>query len=50
MRRDGESRVDVPADAEVITIQDFGQFQGVNQQGKREINPEILKKVIQDAN
>ncbi len=50
LRRDGESRVDVPADAEVITIQDFGQFQGVNQQGKREINPEILKKVIQDAN
>jgi len=48
LRRDGEISVDVPANAEIITIQDFGQYQGFDDRGNWNINPEILKKVIKD--
>jgi hypothetical protein len=41
-------KVDVPANAEVITTKDVHQFQSFDQQGIRKIDPEILKKVIKD--
>ena len=48
LRRDEEIKVDTPAWAEVITTKELNNFQWFNEKGEREINPEILKKVIKD--
>ena len=48
LRRDEEIKVDIADGADVITIKDFNQFQWFDTAGKWNINPEILKKVIQD--
>ena len=48
LRRDDEIKVDVPANADMITTKDLNQYQWFNQEWDREINPEILKKVIKD--
>jgi hypothetical protein len=55
LRRDEEIKMDVPANAEVITTQELINYQwfnpakdGAGAQGERKINPEILKKVIKD--
>jgi len=48
MRRDAEIKTDIPAWADVITIQDLDLFQWFNDKGKREIYPEIMQKVIKD--
>ena len=48
LRREEEIKVDVPAWAEVITTNQLNEYQWFNANGQREINPEILKKVIKD--
>lgn len=46
--RDEEIKVDIPAWAEVIKTYQLNEYQWFDSEGKRKINPEILKKVIQD--
>ena len=46
--RDEEIKVDIPAGAETVKTHDIGKYEGYTQEGEREINPEILKKVIVD--
>ena len=48
LRRDEEIKVDIPAGAEIVQSKELHQYQWYNQQWEREINPEILKKVIVD--
>ncbi len=47
LRRDEPIKVDIPADAEVVKSDALDQFEWVRD-GERYIDPEILKKVIQD--
>lgn len=48
LRRDEEIKVDIPVGAEIVQSRDLASYQGYNQEGQREINSEILKKVIVD--
>ena len=48
LRRDEEIKVDVPANVEVITTKDLNQYQWFDAEGKRQIDKNILKKVIKD--
>ena len=48
LRRDEEIKVDIPANAEVITPKDMNQYQWYNDQWEWTMNSEILKKVIKD--
>jgi len=48
MRRDEEIKVDIPAWADILEVMDLDKYQRFNFSGEREINPEILKKVIKD--
>lgn len=46
--RDEEIKVDIPAGAEVVKSKELDTYQWYNEKWAREINPEILKKVIID--
>ena len=48
LRRDGVISTDISPSAEVISTKDLASYQRFTFDGKREINPEILKKVIKD--
>ena len=48
LRRDEDIKVDIPTTAEVIEAKDLNNFQRFNFKWEREINPDILKKVIKD--
>jgi hypothetical protein len=48
LRRDEEIKVDIPIWAELITTTELDQYQWFDADWNRKINPEILKKVIQD--
>jgi hypothetical protein len=48
LRRDEEVKVDIPAGAEVVKSKELDTYQWYNEKWAREINPEILKKVIVD--
>jgi hypothetical protein len=48
LRRDTEINVDMPVGADIITTKDLNQYQRFTFSGEREINPDILKKVIKD--
>ena len=48
LRRDEEIKVDIPEWAELINSTELDQYQWFNPGLEREINPEILKKVIVD--
>lgn len=41
-------KVDIPADAQIVSTSDLDQYEGYDADGKRTINPSILDKVIQD--
>lgn len=47
--RDEPIRVDIPDGSDVIGISDLDAFQGIDAQGVWQINPDISKKVIRDA-
>jgi hypothetical protein len=46
--RDEVIKVDIPADAQIVSTSDLDQYEGYDADGKRTINPSILDKVIQD--
>ena len=48
LRRDEPIKVDIPADLEQVHVRDLDQYEGYDENGKRHINEEILKKVIID--
>ena len=48
LRRDEPIKVDIPADAELVNIRDLDKYESYDENGKRKINEEILKKVIID--
>ena len=48
LRRDEPIKVDIPADAELVNVRDLDKYEGYDENGKRYINDEILKKVIID--
>jgi hypothetical protein len=48
LRRDEPIKVDIPSDAEIVKASDLDHYEGYDAEGKRHINPDILKKVIQD--
>ena len=48
LRRDNEITTDIPANADVIQAKDLDKFQRFSFKGEREIDPEIMKKVIKD--
>lgn len=48
LRRDEEINVDIAPNADVITTQDLAQYQWFDSVEKRQIDPEIMKKVIKD--
>ena len=48
LRREEEIKVDIPAWTEILTRGDLDTYQWYNDKGEREINKEILKKVIKD--
>ncbi len=48
LRRDEEIKVDIPEWAEVLEAKDFWAYQRYDADGKWQINPEIMKKVIKD--
>ena len=48
LRRDEEIKVDVPTNAEIITTKELVNYQRYDAEWIRQINPEILKKVIKD--
>ncbi|MDR2190378.1 MAG: hypothetical protein LBP53_04230 [Candidatus Peribacteria bacterium] len=48
LRRDEPIKVDIPANLEQVNVHDLDQYEGFNAEGKRIINPDILKKVIID--
>ncbi len=50
MRREEKITVDIPAWVEVIEVKDLSLYQWFDEQWKRKINPDILKKVIKDTN
>jgi hypothetical protein len=46
--RDEPIKVDIPAGLEQVNVSDLDQYEGFDPEGKRTINPDILKKVIID--
>jgi hypothetical protein len=48
LRRDEPIKVDIPADAEVVKVSELDDYEGFDENGKRYIKEEILKKVIED--
>ena len=48
LRRDEPIKVDIPANAELVNVCDLDTYEGYDENGKRKINEEILKKVIID--
>ena len=48
LRRDEPIKVDIPADLEQVKVSELDQYEGYDENGKRHINEEILKKVIID--
>ena len=46
--RDEPIKVDIPSDAELVNVCDLDKYEGYDENGKRNINEEILKKVIVD--
>lgn len=48
MWRDKQIKVDIPQSVDVIQTQDLDKYQWYNEKWNWYINPEILKKVIQD--
>ena len=48
LRRDEPIKVDIPTDLEQVHVRDLDQYEGYDENGKRHINEEILKKVIID--
>ena len=46
--RDEAIKVDIPADAEVVTTDSLDHYEWYDSTWKRTIDPSILKKVIQD--
>jgi hypothetical protein len=48
LRRNEPIKVDIPSDLERLDVQDLDQYEGYDAEGKRHINPDILKKVIID--
>jgi len=48
LRREEEIQVDVPSWANVTTIAELDQYESLDSEGNRQINPEILTKVIKD--
>ncbi|MDD3793946.1 MAG: hypothetical protein PHI37_03980 [Candidatus Gracilibacteria bacterium] len=50
MWRDEKIKVDIPENSEIVEVKDLNNFQGYDSNGNWFINPEIMKKVIQDKN
>ncbi|MDD5770397.1 MAG: hypothetical protein PHE25_05500 [Candidatus Gracilibacteria bacterium] len=50
MWRDEKIKVDIPENAEIVEMKNLSSFQGFDSNGNWFINPEIMKKVIQDEN
>ncbi|MDD5770355.1 MAG: hypothetical protein PHE25_05285 [Candidatus Gracilibacteria bacterium] len=50
MWRDEKIKVDIPENAEIVETKNLSSFQGFDSNGNWQINPEIMKKVIQDEN
>ena len=48
LRRDGEIKVDIPQWADVVETQNLASYEWFDEQWNRQINPDILKKVIKD--
>ena len=48
LRRDEPIKVDIPEYAELVKVSDLDQYEGYDENGKRHIDEEILKKVIID--
>ena len=48
LRREDESRVDIPEWADVVNASDLAYYQWFDEQWNRKITPEILKKAIKD--
>jgi hypothetical protein len=48
LRRDEPIKVDIPAGVQTVKTSELGQFESLDANGKRNINDEILKKVILD--
>ena len=48
LRRDEPIKVDIPADLEQVHVRDLDQYERYDENGKRHIDEEILKKVIVD--
>jgi len=49
LRRDEEIKVDIPEWMDVVSSNDLNQFESLTAEWEREIDPSILKKVIQDT-
>ena len=47
--RDEAIKVDIPADAQIVSTSELDQYEWYDADGKRTINPSILDKVIQDT-
>ncbi|MDD5770493.1 MAG: hypothetical protein PHE25_05985 [Candidatus Gracilibacteria bacterium] len=50
MWRNEKIKVDIPENAEIEKTKNLSSFQGFDSNGNWQINPEIMKKVIQDEN
>ena len=48
LRRDDEIRVDIPQGADIVETKDLPSREGFDEKWNRQVNPEILKKIIRD--